>query len=379
MKVYFDNAATTPMLPEVVDSMVDVMQNHFGNPSSTHGYGRDSRVIIEQNRKKVAKLLKASANEIIFTSGGTEANNIVLQCSVRDLGVKHIVTSPLEHHAVIHTLEFMASKKLIKLSIVKVNKIGEVDLEDLSKLMQTKDKTLVSLMHANNEIGNLLPLKAVATLCKANNALFHSDTVQSIGHYEFDLTEIPIDFITCSSHKFHGPKGVGFLFVREGIPIRSLSVGGAQERGKRSGTENTAGIAGLTKALELAYNDNTNKQSHLKALKNHLINGIKENIQTVSFNGLSADFDMSLNKVVNIRFPETSEGDMLLFNLDINGIAASGGSACASGSNQGSHVLQALLSTEEQQAPSIRFSFSKQNTIEEVDYLLDVLKEIYSN
>ena len=376
MKVYLDNAATTPIDQEVIDVMMPMMQNQFGNPSSIHSFGREARSIVERSRKSIAKELNCSPGEIFFTSGGTEADNIAIRCGMSDLGINHAITSKIEHHAVGHTLEDMASKGLIRLSFVKLDKNGSVDLEHLEELLQSNDRSFVSLMHANNEIGNLLPLKECGEICKKYNAIFHSDTVQTMAHYRFDLQDLYVHFITAAAHKFHGPKGNGFLYVREDITIKPLIYGGSQERNLRAGTENVYGIAGLSKALEISYRDLDEHRKHIEEIKKYTIQSLKEAISGVAFNGNCTDLDNSLYTVLNVMFPITDIAEMLFFNLDILGIASSGGSACSSGSNIGSHVLNELGT--DLQRPSLRFSFSKFNTKEEIDYLIVQLKSLFN-
>ena len=376
MKVYLDNAATTPLDQEVIDVMMPMMQNQFGNPSSIHSFGREARSIVERSRKSIAKELNCSPGEIFFTSGGTEADNIAIRCGMSDLGINHAITSKIEHHAVGHTLEDMASKGLIRLSFVKLDKNGSVDLEHLEELLQSNDRSFVSLMHANNEIGNLLPLKECGEICKKYNAIFHSDTVQTMAHYRFDLQDLHVHFITAAAHKFHGPKGNGFLYVREDITIKPLIYGGSQERNLRAGTENVYGIAGLSKALEISYRDLDEHREHIEEIKKYTIQSLKEAISGVAFNGNCTDLDNSLYTVLNVMFPITDIAEMLFFNLDILGIASSGGSACSSGSNIGSHVLNELGT--DLQRPSLRFSFSKFNTKEEIDYLIVQLKSLFN-
>ncbi len=376
MKVYLDNAATTAIDPEVVQAMIPILEKNFGNPSSIHSLGRESRVIIEQARKKVASFINAAPAEIFFTGGGTEADNMVLRSAVQDLGVNHIITSPIEHHAVIDTAEVVEKNQGIKLSLVKHDAKGYVDLNSLEQLLaENKDrKTLVSLMHANNEIGNRIPLKKVADLCKQYGAYFHSDTVQTMCHYSFDVRELDIDFLTCSAHKFHGPKGIGFLFVNQNIQIKPIITGGAQERNMRAGTENIYGIVGLTKAMEIAYRDLEAHQKHVQGLKTYMIKQLKENIPSISFNG-DPEGD-SLYTVLNVTFPNSEMDEMLLYNFDIEGVCVSGGSACSSGSNVGSHVLRGIGA--DMTKPAIRFSFSKFNTKEEIDYTIKVIKELFA-
>lgn len=375
MKIYLDNAATTPMDPEVVDAMIPVMKNQFGNPSSIHSWGREVKTAIENARKNVAKCLNVAPAEIFFTSGGTEANNTAIFCSVRDLGVKHAITSKIEHHAVLHTLEELAKEGKIKLSFVNLTEKGHIDLNHLEELLQsTKDKTLVSLMHANNELGNLLPIKEVGEICDKYDAIFHSDTVQTMAHYPFDLKDIKVHFITCAAHKFHGPKGVGFLYINNKVKISPFIFGGAQERNMRGGTENVYGIVGLSKALEIAFRDLDAHQKHIQELKSYMADQLQKNIPGLEFNGDT--LGKSLYTVLNVAFPPTENSEMLLFNMDIAGIACSGGSACSSGSNAGSHVLKALYGNADR--PSVRFSFSKYNTKAEIDVVVEKLKELYS-
>jgi len=373
MPIYLDNAATTRLDDEVIEAMIPYMREHFGNPSSIHAYGRVTRAAIEKARKSIATLLNVSPAEIFFTSGGTEANNMALLNSIKDYVLKHAITSPTEHHAVLHTLEAMEHSGKIKLSLVKIDEKGRVDLGHLEELLQKNPRSIVSLMHANNEIGTKLPLKEVAELVKKYDGLFHSDTVQTMGHYRFDLQDIPVDFINCAAHKFHGPKGVGFIYIRSGSKIQPFIFGGAQERNMRGGTENLYGIIGLAKAMEIAFRDLDEHQSYISNLKHYMIQKLIETIPGVAFNGDISDD--SLYTVLNVSFPENQIGEMLLFSLDINGIAASGGSACSSGTDVGSHVLRAL-NTDSKRA-NIRFSFSKYNTIEEIDYTIQKLQEMY--
>lgn len=377
MKVYLDNAATTAMDDRVIEAMLPFMKSHYGNPSSVHSQGREVRTAIERARKKVAELLNTTPSEIFFTSGGTEADNTAIVCGIESHGIKHAITSPLEHHAVLHTLEVCEKKGHIKLSILDVNEKGEIDFNQLENLLKENPNSLVSLMHANNEIGNLNDLNKIGNLCQEYSAFFHSDTVQTMGHYVHDLKSLPVDSIVAGGHKFHGPKGSGFLYVRKNKKIHPLIHGGAQERNMRGGTENVIGIIGITKALELAYSEMESHQSHVISLKNHFIKSLSEAIPDVLFNGLSNDLDKSLYTVLNVSLPpsEANRG-MLLFNLDLEGIAASGGSACSSGATVGSHVLRALKHKPERDA--VRFSFSRYNTIEEINYTISKLKALYA-
>lgn len=377
MKVYLDNAATTAMDDRVIESMLPFMKSHYGNPSSVHSHGREVRSAIEKSRKKVAELLNASPSEIFFTSGGTEADNTALVCGTESHGITHAITSPIEHHAVLHTLEVLAKKGTVKLSILDVNDKGELDLNQLEELLKTNPKSLVSLMHANNEIGNLNDLERIGALAKEYNAFFHSDTVQTVGHFVHDLKNLAVDAIVAGGHKFHGPKGSGFLYVRKDKKIHPFIHGGAQERNMRGGTENVIGIIGIAKALELAYEDMSGHRTHIEKIKKHFIQKLSQEIPNVEFNGLSEDLQKSLYTVLNVSLPPSeSNSGMLLFNLDLEGISASGGSACSSGATVGSHVLRALEHNPSRD--SVRFSFSRFNTLEEVDYTVGKLKELYA-
>lgn len=374
--VYFDSAATTQLRPEIIEKMTQVMQQCYGNASSTHSFGRSAKALIEQARKTVAKYLNVSASEIVFTSGGTEADNLALVSAVRDLGVKKIVTSRIEHHAVLYTVQQLEKEYGISVDYVDLDNHGHVDYKHLESLLQSSQKTLVSLMHVNNEVGNILDMDKVSKLCKANNAMFHSDTVQSVGHYKLDLQELAIDFMAVSGHKFHGPKGVGFAFIRKNSGLKPLIFGGEQERGYRAGTEAVHNIVGLEEALKLSYENLEEERAYITDLKKYFIEKLVLNFSGVSFNGSSADFDKSTYTVLNVCLPIAPEkGPILLFQLDLKGIACSKGSACQSGSAKGSHVLSQILCDEDMQKPSIRFSFSKYNTKEEIDYVIEVLKE----
>jgi cysteine desulfurase len=375
--IYFDNAATTQIRDEVIEAMTDVMKNNFGNASSSHSFGRSSKSLVEYSRKQIASYFNVSASEIVFTSGGTEADNLVLRSVVRDLGVTHIITSRIEHHGVLHTLEQLENEYDILVSYADLDNHGQISIEHLEKLLQTSKKTLVSLMHVNNEIGNLLDIQQVAHLCKANNALFHSDAVQSVGHYKIDLQEIPVDFLAASAHKFHGPKGVGFAYIRKNSGLKPLIFGGEQERGFRAGTESVHNIVGLSTSLSMAYNNLKTESNHVKGIKSYFIEQLNANIPDVSFNGNSGDMTKSSYTSFNVLLPVAAEkAELLLFQLDLKGIACSKGSACQSGSSQGSHVLAQILSDTDMQKPSIRFSFSIYNTKAEVDYVVGVLKEL---
>lgn len=374
--VYFDNAATTPIREEVIGAISEVMKTNFGNPSSTHSFGRSSKALVEKSRKEIASLLNVSASEIIFTSGGTEADNLVLNSVVKDLGVTHIITSKIEHHAVLHTVEKLQIENNIEISYVNVTASGYVDLEHLERLLASDSKTLVTLMHVNNEIGNLLDLKKVADLCRTHEALFHTDAVQSVGHYKIDLQDVSVDFLAASAHKFHGPKGVGFAFIRKNSGLKPLIIGGEQERGLRAGTESIHNIVGMDVALKMAYDNLKVEMHYVKNLKQYFIDKIKNTLPEVKFNGNSDSLDANTYTLVNVCLPILpNKAAMLLFQLDLKGIACSKGSACQSGSSQKSHVLSEILHADDLEKPSIRFSFSKFNTKEEVDYVISILKE----
>ncbi|MFM2360296.1 MAG: hypothetical protein RLY16_2289 [Bacteroidota bacterium] len=372
-RIYFDNAATTALDSEVLAAMMPYLTEKFGNPSSIYSYGRESRMAIEQARKTVAKLLNAHPAEIFFTSGGTESSNTAITSAVRDLGCTHIITSRIEHHATLHTVENLNLQDIAKVSYVKLQPNGHVDLEDLERLLAaTEERSLVTLMHANNEIGNLLDIHAVGELCRLYNAIFHSDTVQTVGHYKFDLRNTPVHFVTGAAHKFHGPKGVGLLYINENVRIKPFVHGGGQERNMRAGTENLYGIVGFAKALELAEQNHEEDAAYIGTLKYYMYEELKKHIPGVAFNG--DVLGQSLYTVLNVSFPKTEKSEMLLFNLDINNICASGGSACTSGADAGSHVIRAINSNPNQLA--VRFSFSKHNRKEEVDLVIQKLKEL---
>ncbi|MEW6773474.1 MAG: cysteine desulfurase family protein [Bacteroidota bacterium] len=372
--IYLDNAATTPIAPEVTEAMLPYLKEEFGNPSSIHQLGNRTRVAIEQARKKVAELLNAHPSEIFFTSGGTEADNMALVQSVLDLGVKEIISTPIEHHAVEHTIQALEKRGWIKARWLSVNQYGQIDLDELENLLKNQNgKTLVSIMHANNEIGTLNPLKRIGELCKKYDAYFHSDTVQTVGHFKIDLQNTPVDFIAASAHKFHGPKGVGFIYINRNLKIKPFINGGAQERNMRGGTENVAGIVGLAKALELAYQHLDDDMAYISKLKNYMIEQLSKHIPDMQFNGLTNE--KALYTVLNCSFPPHPQGMMFLYKLDIAGICASAGSACSSGSNVGSHVLKAIGASSDRHA--VRFSFSKYNTKDEIDEVVKVMKEIY--
>lgn len=372
-RIYFDNAATTAIDPVVLEAMMPYLTEKFGNPSSIYSYGRESRLAIESGRKSVAKLLNAHPAEIFFTSGGTESSNTAITASVRDLGCTHIITSPLEHHATLHTVEHLHKRGEAAVSYLQVLPNGHIDLEDLEhKLASSADKTLVTLMHANNEIGNIMDIHSVGELCKMYGAIFHSDTVQTIGHFPLDLRNTPVHFVTAAGHKFHGPKGVGVLYINENVRINPFIHGGSQERDMRAGTENVYGVVGFAKALELATAAYEVDSAFIKGLKVYMMEQLKKHVKGISFNG--DPIGRSLYTVLSVSFPKTEKSEMLLFNLDINHICASGGSACTSGVEQGSHVIRAINNNPNQ--ITVRFSFSKHNTREEVDTVVGKLKDL---
>ena len=371
--IYFDNAATTGLDPRVLEAMMPYLTDKFGNPSSIYSYGRETRLAVENARKSVARILHAHPAEIFFTSGGTESSNTSITAAVRDLGCMHIITSPLEHHATLHTVEHLHKRGESSLSYVNVLPNGHIDLEDLEQqLAASSEKTLVTLMHANNEIGNMLDIHAVGDLCKLYGAIFHSDTVQTVGHFPFDLRNTPVHFITGASHKFHGPKGVGLLYINENVRIHPLIHGGSQERNMRAGTENVYGIVGFAKALELATAGYETDSAYIKGLKLYMMEQLKRHLKGISFNG--DPVGRSLYTVLSVSFPKTEKSEMLLFNLDIHHICASGGSACTSGAEQGSHVIRAINHNPNQ--VTVRFSFSSHNTREQIDQVVTQLKEL---
>lgn len=371
--IYFDNAATTAIYPEVIESITEVMTSDFGNPSSTHQFGRSAKVLLETARKNIAKSLNCSAQEIIFTSGGTEGDNWILQNAVEVLQVKRIITTKVEHHAVLYPIQYLQEKFKIKVEYLNVNESGEIDLEELDKLLEDSVKTFVSLMHVNNETGAVLDLQKVGILCEKYHAFFHSDTVQSMGKISFDVSEIPIHFLVGSAHKFHGPKGVGFIYVRKNVPFGSFTRGGSQEKGLRAGTESVHQIVGMAKAFTISYERLEANQKYISDLKNYAINQLQANFRGIKINGTADAF----YTILNVMLPfEPKKTPMLLFNLDLKGIAVSRGSACQSGSIKPSHVLAEMLPEDLQSKPSIRISFSQFNTIDEVDYLVEALKQL---
>ena len=372
-RIYFDNAATTSLDPVVLETMLPYLTEKFGNPSSIYSYGRETKIAIESARKSVAKILNGHPSEIFFTSGGTESNNTAIQTAVRDLGCKHIITSSIEHHAVMHTVDHLHHMDLVTVSYVNLLQDGHIDLAHLEELLaDSKEKTLVTLMHANNEIGNILNIHAVGNLCKKYHAFFHTDTVQTVGHFPFDLRNTPVHFITGAAHKFHGPKGAGFLYINENVSIKPFIFGGGQERNMRAGTENIYGIIGFAKALEIASQNYAADKENVSALKLYMYEQLQKSIKGVNFNGDT--FGNCLYTVLSVSFPKTEKTEMLLFNLDIHNVCASGGSACASGAEAGSHVIRAINFNPNQ--VTVRFSFNKHNTKEEVDIVVKKLQEL---
>ena len=374
--IYLDNAATTPLDPEVLEEMIPLMKNHYGNPSSLHSHGRTAKTFIEKSRKAIATLLNTSPAEIFFTSGGTEGDNTAINGSVLSFSVKHLITSAIEHHAVLHCVENLEKRGLIESHFVQLDQYGHLNYSHLEELLKKYPNALVSLMHANNELGNLNDIYTISALCQQYNAIYHSDTVQTIGHYRHDLSSLNIDFIVGSAHKFHGPKGVGFLYVNGERKINPHLFGGAQERNMRGGTENIYGIVGMAKAMQIAYKEMESHHRHIQSLKSYMKDMLISKVPHVEFNGDTTS-DNSLYTILNVSLPPCDINDMLLFNLDIKKISASGGSACSSGSEIGSHVLNSL--NADPQRGHIRFSFSKYNTIEEIDYTVEALAEIYRN
>ncbi|MFL2628596.1 MAG: cysteine desulfurase family protein [Candidatus Marisimplicoccus sp.] len=377
MNIYFDNAATTRVRDEVISEISNILKDCFGNPSSTHSYGRSAKSYIESSRKKIAEILNCETSEIIFNSGGTESDNSILRCSIKDLGIKQIISSKIEHHAITHTLNEL-EKEGVLVNYVDINDKGEIDYNHLEELLgKNDDLKLVTLMYINNEIGNILDVRKVSDLCKKSNSLFHTDAVQAVGHYEIDLKEIQVDFLSAAGHKFHGPKGVGFSFIRKTSRLSPFICGGPQERGLRAGTESVHNIVGMTKALEVSYDKINQESNYIRSIKEYTINELRSILPKVHFNGLSGNLDKSTYTILNVCFPLDSEkASMLDFHLDLNGIACSKGSACQSGSSSGSHVLNEVQTDALKKYPSVRFSFSHYNTKKEVDYLIKTIKNL---
>jgi cysteine desulfurase len=372
-RIYFDNAATTPLDPLVLETMIPYLTEKFGNPSSIYSYGRESRMAIEQARKKVASLLHAHPAEIFFTSGGTESSNAAIRAAVQDLGCRHIISSPLEHHATLHTIAYFQERGEAKVHLLNILPDGHIDLDHLEKMVrELGEKTLVSLMHANNETGNLLDIERVSKICEKYKVILHSDTVQTLGHYEINLSNLPIHFITGAAHKFHGPKGIGILYINEKLKVKPNIHGGSQERNMRAGTENVYGIVGFAKAFELASIRMQEESNYISGLRYYMAEELKKKIPGVMFNGDA--FGKTLYTILSVSFPKSDKSEMILFNLDINHICASGGSACTSGAQQGSHVINAIYPTSDR--TTVRFSFSRNNTKKEVDEVVSRLKTL---
>lgn len=375
-KIYLDNAATTPLSEEVIDAMVDAMKLNYGNPSSTHSFGQEAKILIENVRRNIADYLKVTPAEIIFTSCGTESNNMIIKSCINHLGVERIISSPMEHKCVAETVMDMKKRKGVEVNYLRPDQNGDFDLTKLQELLQKSEKkTLVCLMHANNEIGNLLDIEKVAEICKENGALFHSDTVQTMAHMELDFSDIPLDFASCSAHKFHGPKGSGFAFIRKSSGLKGIITGGPQERTLRAGTENVAGIVGLGKALDIYLEKMNDYSSHIQKIKDYAIERLTAEIPGIKFNGRSAEKDKSLYTVLSVLLP--FKDPMISLKLDIKGIAVSQGSACSSGASKPSMVMMMILDEEEMQNTTpLRISFSHLTTKEEIDAFITVLKEI---
>lgn len=370
MRIYLDNAATTPLDPRVLDYMLPLLKENYGNPSSIHHHGRQCKAIVEESRKKIANSLKASIGEIFFTSSATEANNLIIQAAVRDLGVTKIISTPIEHHCVLHTIEHIVSQQSqIEAEFLSVDEHGRIDLNELDQQLATSEGTcLVCIMYINNEIGTISDVTSISELCEKHNALFQCDAVQALGKYPIDLSELNISFLSGSGHKFYGPKGIGFVYINGNNKIKPLIHGGAQERNMRAGTENTYGIAGIGKALELCLEDMTEHQEHISAIRSHLIDQLKTKFTGVKIISPEEDGHYC---ILNVAFPKSDKTDTIMFNLDIMGISASAGSACSSGVEQASHVLRAVGLSGDFQA--VRFSFSHHNTIGEIDFLVEKL------
>ena len=373
MQVYLDNAATTIMDAQVIDKMTQTMKDVYGNPSAIHSNGRQAKAVVELARKSIAKMLQCQSSEIIFTGSGTEADNMALRCAIKDLGVTHIITSTIEHKAVLDTAKTLERKGRAKVSYVKLDVYGKADLEDLEDLAKKYPGSLISLMHANNEIGSLNDVHAISNIARENQCYFHSDTVQTIGHYPLDLSTWDVDFVTCSAHKFHGPKGVGFMYKNKSLKISPMVTGGGQESAMRAGTENVMGIIGLAKALEIANTGIEDKIKSIQGIKSYFIQQLGEKIKGTCYNG-DISPEGGLYTVLNVSLPPSEKSSTLLFQLDINGVYVSGGSACNSGAQAASHVLEGINHPDNRSV--VRFSFSKYTTIQEVDYAIDTLKEL---
>ena len=373
--IYLDNASTTKVNAEVLEVIAYSMKSIYGNPSSTHTLGRKAKVAIETSRNSIAKIMGCKPKNIIFTSGGTEADNAIIFNAVNNLKVERIISSPIEHHAVLDTIKKIEQDKQAEVIWLEVDKNGSIDLEELEELLEDNKPTFVSLMHVNNEIGNVLDLEKAGLICKKYNAIFHSDTTQGITRFNYDLKNANVDFICASAHKFGGTKGVGFIYKRDGVSFTKHILGGEQERDFRAGTENIYGIIGMQKALEIASANRVENEKHILKLKSHLINSLKTEVEGISFNGLAEDFERSVSTIINIKLPVSSINKMLVFQFDLKGISISEGSACSAGNNLGSHVLKELYPNTDI-GSNIRISFSKDNTLEEVDSFISILKEL---
>lgn len=373
-KAYLDNASTTALRPEVITEITQVLSENYGNPSSTHSFGRTAKVLVETSRKTIARLIGAEAREIIFTSGGTEANNWIIRSAVKDLGIKRIISSRVEHHSVLNTVQETGQEFAIKVDYINLLPDGSADLNHLVTLLSSGEPTLVSLIHVNNETGTVLNLEKVGRICKQHNALFHTDTVQSVGKMPFAFSELPVDFATASAHKFHGPKGIGFAFVRKNTPLKPMVYGGEQEKGLRAGTEAIHQIAGMAKAFELSYQNLEGDKNHIIALKAYLLEELHNYFPGFKINGDSTELFYNIINIM-LPLPEEKTG-MILFHLDMQGVAVSRGSACQSGSIKPSHVLREILSDDEIGKPSLRISFSHYNTKEDIDLLITALSSI---
>ncbi len=374
MSIYLDNAATTPIDQEVFEAMVPYLTRNFGNPSSTHTNGRAAKSAIESSRKKIAQILNASPSDIFFTSGGTESDNIAIAGFINTFQIKHVISTKIEHHAVLHTLTELQKSNQIEISYLELDETGNIDLGQLERDLEAHQNSLVTLMHANNEIGNLIDLERISNLCHEYQSYFHSDTVQTIGKYQFDLNELTIHSIAGSAHKFHGPKGIGFLYLNTLNRIGPLIFGGSQERNIRPGTENVAGIVGLAKAVEVAYTDLDEKRKYISQLKAKMIRELKKHMPGILFNGTSGNLNESLYTVLSVNLPPSEKNEMILFQLDLKNISVSGGSACGSGALQGSHVINEI--TKEENVTTIRFSFSKYNTMKEIEMVIETLNKL---
>lgn len=375
MKIYLDNAATTPLSIDVFNAMQPYFFENFGNPSSSHSCGREAKSAIDQSRTTIAELLNTSPEHIIFTSGGTEADNTAILSAIHENHIRVAITTAFEHHAVLNTLKTLQRNGEITLNYLEHDDKGNLSLAHLESLLQNNERAFVSVMHGNNEVGNINDIAEIANVCRRYSAVFHSDTVQTMGQYEYNTQELKADFLVGSAHKFHGPKGIGFLYKSSVNSIRPFINGGSQEGGQRSGTENITGIVGLAKALELAYANRDNYQKHISGLKQRMIARLKDRIPAIQFNGNSAAKELSLSTVLSVSLLDTGIAQSPLAYLDQHHICASGGSACNSRSAAGSHVLSALGGSYGRN--TVRFSFSRYNTAEEIDFAAETLENLF--